>query len=197
MAITGYTGLGLCSAQFSQSSSTVSSRLSSTRLPIPVQMAMARIYITATEQGQTRNTKMLVKVRFSYPRFFRCLRGSKSTDTSIARHTTDGADETDFATRLQTAKRNPAKVVPPQTASPHRGTMLLHSTTPGKISQPTPAFIYSGDGHHRSENSLDHPNDRPRAQHTRSRRSSQSNYEMASDSSYHNGPNAEAGRSGS
>jgi aquaporin related protein len=157
---------------------------------------MARIYITTMEQGQMRNTKMLVKVCFLYPRFFRCLRCSKSTDTPIARHTTDGADETDFATRLQTAKRNPAKV-PPQTTSPHHGTMPLHSATHGKISQPIPAFIHGGDGHHRSDNSLDHPNDRPRAQHTRSRRSSQSNYEMTSDSSYRNGPNAESGRSSS
>jgi aquaporin related protein len=65
---------------------------------------------------------------------------------------------------------------------------------------PFPAFIHGGDGHRSdsSDISLDHPNNRPRAQHSRSsRRSSQSHYEVISDNSYRNGPHAECGRSNS
>ena len=118
------------------------------------------------------------------------------TDSCIARRTTDGTDETDFATRLQSAKRNP--VAPSRhTMTSHYNTTLLDSTTNEKPSQPSTAFRYGGDGH-RSDSSLDHPNDRPRAQHTRSSRRSSQYYEMTpSNNSYRSGPSAESGRSSS
>lgn len=69
-----------------------------------------------------------------------------------------------------------------------------------ELSQPMPAFIHGGDGHHSDtdSSSLDHPNERPRAQHTHSsRRSTQTQHEMASNIGYRNGPSAESGTSSS
>jgi aquaporin related protein len=108
--------------------------------------------------------------------------------TAIAHHLTDGTNETDFAACLQNAKGNPT-TMPRRTASSAGVNPIL------------PAFNHGGDAHHSSDSSdesLDHPNNRPRAQHTHSsRRSSQSNYDMASDHSYRHGPSAESSRSSS
>ncbi|KAH7406232.1 aquaporin-like protein [Phaeosphaeria sp. MPI-PUGE-AT-0046c] len=116
-------------------------------------------------------------------------------DACQNREMTDGTLETGFATRLQHAKRNPA-LPPCQRTSLQEAVDLPVSTTNRLLSQPLPAFVYGGDGHHRSDSddqTLDHPNDRPRAQHTHnSRLSSGSRYD-----SYRNGPSAESGRSNS
>ncbi|KAF2034305.1 aquaporin [Setomelanomma holmii] len=112
-----------------------------------------------------------------------------------ARRMTDGTNESDFATRLQCAKHNP--VSPPRpVASSHYHTTSMGSILREKPSQPSAAFAYGGDGHH-SDDHIDHPTDRPRAQHGRgSRRSSHSHYEREpSDDSYRSGPSAESGSS--
>jgi aquaporin related protein len=121
-----------------------------------------------------------------------------NTNTYVA-HATDGTDETDFATRLQTAKRSPVKPSKADT-SPHFNFTSSDASFRDQRTVPFPAFTHGGDGHRSdsSDSSLDHPNDRPRAQHSRSsRRSSQSHYEMTLDDGYRNGPHAECGRSSS
>jgi aquaporin related protein len=159
---------------------------------------MARSY-TTMDLGRQRTIKMLIKV--SYPHFVlqrAAVTRFDDTDTYTAQ-STDGTDETDFATRLQTAKRNPANIARPVT-SLQSNTTSSDTSLRDKVPQPFPAFVHGSDGH-RSDNSdsaLDHPNDRPRAQHSRSsRRSSQSHYEMTPDDGYRNGPRAESGRSSS
>ncbi|KAF2823211.1 aquaporin [Ophiobolus disseminans] len=116
---------------------------------------------------------------------------------AATRRTTDGTDESDYAPRRQTTKRYPVNPTR-ATMSSHVNTMSLDSTAYDKPNQPAPAFIHGGDGH-RSESSLDHPNNRPRAHHSRSsRRSSHSHFEMMpSDDSYRSGPDVESGRSSS
>lgn len=113
-------------------------------------------------------------------------------DARQNREMTDGTLETDFATRLQHAKRNPALPLRPARSS-HEDVELSVTPANGKSGQQGPAFVHGGDGHHRSDtgdSTLDHPNDRPRAQHTRSsRNSSASRYD-----SYRGGPSAESGR---
>jgi aquaporin related protein len=146
---------------------------------------MAWIYImTAADQGHTLNTKIPVKVRVPQSRFCYSICCCVDTDHSLAQHTTDGTYEIDLTTTNQQ----------PQATSYHAGTPL-HSKTHDKINQPMPAFVHGGDGHHRSDESLDHPNNRPRAQHTRSQRSSRSHYGITPDDSYRHGPSAESGRS--
>jgi aquaporin related protein len=124
-----------------------------------------------------------------------------NANASAAHRTTDGTDETDFGTRVQTAKSGPVTPSRQVGSSSQYDTTFTGSTMNGEVSQPMPAFTHGGDGHHRSHTgseSLDHPNERPRAKHTRSsRRSSQSHYEMASNNSYRHGPSAESGRSSS
>ncbi|KAH3939350.1 hypothetical protein HBH98_238780 [Parastagonospora nodorum] len=124
-------------------------------------------------------------------------RGSRDETRTSTRQTTDGTDETDFGTRIQTAKRNPAAPARQNTSSRY-DTTFSGSTTNGELSQPMQAFVHGGDGH-RSDtdtSSLDHPNERPRAQHTySSRRSNQSNHDMASNIGYRNGPSVESGTS--
>jgi aquaporin related protein len=167
-----------------------------------VLMVTAKICINTItmDQEQQQTTKMLDKVSLR-PAPDCCLLDFlfHEANLSPAREMTDGANETDFATRLQHAKRNPA-MQKRQPKSPDHNTSM-DAAADVKSSAPMPAFLHGGDGHHRSDSdndSLDHPNDRPRAQHTHSsRRSSQSNYEIASDRSYRNGPSAESGKSSS
>ncbi len=83
-----------------------------------------------------------------------------------ARRTTDGTDEYDFAAQFQTGMRHHTrkhapKEKPAPNSSPH---------------------VNGLDGHRSNlDNSINHPDDRPRAQHT--------------DHSYRNGPAAESGSS--
>ncbi|CAO2657224.1 Nn.00g033500.m01.CDS01 [Neocucurbitaria sp. VM-36] len=115
--------------------------------------------------------------------------GYDDTRTST-RHTTDGTDEHDFATQLQSGTRQPARIqrqVMPSSNNP------TDTADVEKPTQPSPAFAHGMDGH-RSDSlntAAQQHDDRPRAQHKRN----SSHYEMASDQSYHNGPSAESGSS--
>lgn len=118
-------------------------------------------------------------------------------DSCLAHHTTDGTDEYDSEPRHFATKSYP--MMPTRTTtSSHACTLSIDSTAYDKPHHPAPAFLYGGDGN-RSDNSLDHPNNRPRAHHSRSsRRSSHSHYEMQpSEHSYRSGPDTESSRSGS
>ncbi|KAF1936533.1 aquaporin-like protein [Clathrospora elynae] len=96
-------------------------------------------------------------------------------------HATDGANEHDFSAQSHSEKRQPTRLqrqVMPSTTGPTK-----------KPTTPAPAFTHGMDGH--QSDHVNHPDDRPRAQHTHS----SSHYEMASDQSYRHGPNAESGSS--
>ncbi|KAI0580869.1 aquaporin [Pyrenophora tritici-repentis] len=102
--------------------------------------------------------------------------------------TTDGTEEHDFVIQLQSGQIQPAKI--------HRQAMPALDGTTSTITDsiekpmtPTPVHMHNLDGH-RSD-TINHPEDRPRAHHKRG----SSQHEMASDSSYRHGPNAESGSS--
>ncbi|KAF1841548.1 aquaporin [Cucurbitaria berberidis CBS 394.84] len=102
------------------------------------------------------------------------------------RHGTDGANEHDFASQLQSGKRQPSRIQRQVKPSSNTATME-HIEKP---THPEAVFAQGMDGH-RSDNAVNHPDDRPRAQHKRA----SSNYEIASDRSYRSGPDAESGSS--
>lgn len=128
-----------------------------------------------------------------------CLRTRDTTlhlnasDSRIAtRQTTDGTNETNFAPPFESTARHITGLHHHTTAS-HNNVKPMVSTGQPKTTKPAPAFHHGMDGH-RSDNDIDHPDNRPRAKHTRS---SNSRYEMASDNGYRDGPNAESGQSSS
>ncbi|RMZ69380.1 aquaporin [Pyrenophora seminiperda CCB06] len=104
-------------------------------------------------------------------------------------HDNDGTNEHDAVIKiLQLGKRQPTKI--------HRQAMpslydTISTTTDciEKPTAPTPVYMHNLDGH-RSE-TINHPDDRPRAHHKRS----SPQHETASDSSYRHGPNAESASS--
>ncbi|XP_014559171.1 hypothetical protein COCVIDRAFT_13782 [Bipolaris victoriae FI3] len=106
---------------------------------------------------------------------------SHRVDSNAARHdtthntryaATDGTEERDIASQAQLSGRQPRP----------------SATWP---SVPTLAYMQALDGHH--SETIDHPNDRPRAHYTHS----SSGCEISSDSSYRSGPSAESGSLGS
>ncbi|EUC47045.1 hypothetical protein COCMIDRAFT_35348 [Bipolaris oryzae ATCC 44560] len=92
---------------------------------------------------------------------------------------TDGTEERGIASQAQLSERQPV------TASSQPRPSVAWPP------MPTSVYIQALNGH-RSE-TIDHPNDRPRAHHTYS----SSGYEISSDSSYRSGPSAESGSLGS
>jgi aquaporin related protein len=111
-------------------------------------------------------------------------------DLPVARQATDGADERDVATRFQSGTRHLAKTQ--HQAMPSMTDAATVSTTKdctGKPATPTPVYMHGMDGH---RDTVNHPDDRPRAHHYKHK---SSQYEMASDSSYRHGPSAESGSS--
>lgn len=119
------------------------------------------------------------------------------TDSCLDGRTTDGANETEYAHRFTSRPKTQRYPVTPSRRDPSSDSNIsMQTALHVKPSTPAPAFLHGFDGH-RSDSYLDHPNDRPRAQHTcSSRRSSRSHYEL-SDRSYRSGPDAESGRSSS
>ncbi|KAF1958992.1 aquaporin, partial [Byssothecium circinans] len=122
---------------------------------------------------------------------------------SAAVQRTDGADEYELSPPFQPI--NKPSQYRRSTSSRLESTNTTDNTTvignsyslPSIPSQPLPA--YGGDGHH---SIIDHPNDRPRAQHRPSSipmhsrsRSRHSQYEEATDRSFRNAPSTESGSS--
>jgi len=103
-------------------------------------------------------------------------------------HATDGADEHDFVTQLQSGKRQPTKVHCQAMPSLHGAASTMTDYTEEPMT-PTLTSMHTLDGH-RSD-TINHPDDRPHAHHKRN----SSGHEMASDSSYRHGPNVESGSS--
>ena len=109
------------------------------------------------------------------------------TEHSTARHATDGADERGQVRNLRSSVMLPAMVQRQQ--MPSLDTMSTSTGFVEKPAAPMPAHLQMFDGH-RSD-TVNHPEDRPRAHHKRG----SSQYEMSSESSYRNGPSAESGSS--
>ncbi|KAG9189826.1 hypothetical protein G6011_06694 [Alternaria panax] len=114
-------------------------------------------------------------------------RSSTHYEVTGARHATDGTDEHDFAKRLRSGTRQPTMAQ--RQAMPSLETISTSTSCVEKPAAPLPAHMQTFDGH-RSD-IVNHPEDRPRAHHKRG----SSQYEMASESSYRNGPSAESGSS--
>ncbi|KAH8710207.1 aquaporin-like protein [Phaeosphaeriaceae sp. PMI808] len=102
----------------------------------------------------------------------------------ISHRRTDGTDETNFATYFQPNMKK---------APPAHQTISMDAARREKLTKPIPApmpaFQHGGDGHHQSSNantSINHPDDRPRAHHTRI---------LGYDHSYRSGPSTESGTS--
>ena len=110
-----------------------------------------------------------------------------TTNPSAARQATDGTDEYDFAKQLRSGTRQPTMTQ--RQAMPSFGTLSISTGHTDKPAAPLPVHMQTLDGH-RSD-TVNHPEDRPRAHHNRG----SSSYEMTSDSSYRNGPSAESGSS--
>ncbi|EOA81740.1 Aquaporin-1 [Exserohilum turcicum] len=91
------------------------------------------------------------------------------------RHAMDGTDEQDATTRAQTSPRYPTAT--------HSQAMPSCTWPP----TPAPAYRNALDGHY--SETVDHPNDRPRAHYHHS----SPRHETASDLSYCSGPSAESG----
>lgn len=113
-------------------------------------------------------------------------------DIHTARQTTDGADEVDFATQLQGGKRQPAHVRHQVMSSSEK----IASPPTACVGRPAygPATLAYGMDGHRSESEavvVNHPDDRPRAHHTKKL----ANNETMSEQSYRSGPSAESGSS--
>jgi aquaporin related protein len=110
-------------------------------------------------------------------------------DLPTARQATDGADERDFAAQLQSGARQPARIQRQVMPSMTDATTVSTTTDIEKPATPMPVHMHGMDGH---RDTVNHPDDRPRAHH---QKRSSSQYEMASDSSYRHGPSAESGSS--
>ncbi|KAI4712802.1 hypothetical protein J4E89_001777 [Alternaria sp. Ai002NY15] len=114
-------------------------------------------------------------------------RSSTHYEATSARQATDGTDEYDFAKQLRSGTRQPTMTQ--RQAMPSFGTLSTSTGHTEKPAAPLPVHMQTLDGH-RSD-TVNHPEDRPRAHHNRG----SSSYEMTSDSSYRNGPSAESGSS--
>ncbi|KAB2098909.1 hypothetical protein AG0111_0g12739 [Alternaria gaisen] len=114
-------------------------------------------------------------------------RSSTQYEVSGARHATDGADEREQVRKLRSSVVPSAMVQRQQ--MPSLDTMSTSTGFVEKPAAPMPAHLQMFDGH-RSD-TVNHPEDRPRAHHKRG----SSQYEMSSESSYRNGPSAESGSS--
>lgn len=128
---------------------------------------------------------------------------SHSTNGALGRTTTDGTNESEFSPPFNQASR-PApelhkSILPRYNVNGHISTEsggIALSNLPNK---PPASFHHGGDGQY----SIDHPNERPRAQHGLSSYSSRSRsqshpepqYEETSERSYRSGPSAESGGS--
>ncbi|KAF2254872.1 aquaporin [Trematosphaeria pertusa] len=119
-------------------------------------------------------------------------------DTQRASRRTDGTDESELMSPIHPINKSDP---PRQPRSSHYNTNTTMSADTGMYplpSQPLPVHQHGFDGH-RSRGSVDHPNERPRAQHRRSSVSSRSHprshYEDASDHSFRSSPSAESGES--
>ncbi|KAL1796251.1 hypothetical protein ACET3X_004791 [Alternaria dauci] len=112
-------------------------------------------------------------------------RSSTHFEEAHTHRATDGADEREQARQLRSSIVLPTTVQRQQ--MPFWNTMS--TSTSQKPAAPMPAHIQTFDGH-RSD-SVNHPDDRPRAHHKRG----SLQYEMSSESSYRNGPSAESGSS--
>jgi aquaporin related protein len=149
-------------------------------------------------RGQRTSSSPRIKVSCQHRKRDITTRPSKSDSCLAARTAHDGADERseDIAARSE-AFKSQRSTVPRQSVSSHDNIIPMSSNAHALPSQPTAVHQHGFDGH-RSDSSIDHPGDRPRAKHTRSnmsRRPSASQYEMTSDASYRNGPSAESGGS--
>lgn len=119
---------------------------------------------------------------------------------ALGRVNTDGTNDSDFLPHFHPLDRTVSELQKP--ALPRYHVNGDRSTDTGAIplsdlpTKPPATFRHGGDGH----NSIDHPNERPRAQHlpgsfsTRSRSQpySESQYEEVSEQSYHSGPSIES-----
>ena len=132
--------------------------------------------------------------------------GYISSNSSTPGHvTTDGTNESDFVPPFHPIDRSVSERQKPalprchvnKNTTPDKGAISL-SDLPHK---PPATFRHGGDGHY----SIDHPNERPRAQHSlssysrhsRSQSHPESQYEEASEQSYRSGPSVESGGSDS
>lgn len=121
----------------------------------------------------------------------------------LGRATTDGTAESDFVPPFHPINRPISELHKP--TLPRYNVNKIKLASSGAISlsdvphKPQTAFPHGGDGHY----SIDHPNERPRAQHrqssysmhSRSHSQPESQYEEASELSYRSGPGAESGGS--
>ncbi|KAF2000739.1 aquaporin-like protein [Amniculicola lignicola CBS 123094] len=108
-------------------------------------------------------------------------------DGNVARRTTDGTDESDFLPPIHPINERLQERRPT--------TSFLYNTTSASSvpNPPQPIFRLGGDAHH-SHTSINHPNNRPRAQHRGSSFSSRMHSaEQESDHSYRSAPSAESG----
>ncbi|KAF2876978.1 aquaporin-like protein, partial [Massariosphaeria phaeospora] len=105
---------------------------------------------------------------------------------------TDGTDDTAFLP----PNRPINGPLPSRSSSWSRYTTANVGTGVGSLpAHPLPTLQHGSDGHYSERSPIDHPNDRPRAQHRRSSLSSRSQYEIASEHSYRSGPSTESGSS--
>jgi aquaporin related protein len=156
--------------------------------------------LTVPTRGQRTSSKPCIQVSCQHRKRDTTTQPNKSDSFIAARTTHDGADETSegFADRFKTVKGQ-RSTVPRQSFSSHDNIIPMGPNSYELPSQPTAVHQHGFDGH-RSDSSIDHPGDRPRAKHTHSkisRRPSATQYEMTSDVSYRNGPRAESGGSSS
>ncbi|CAN9211246.1 unnamed protein product [Alternaria alternata] len=114
-------------------------------------------------------------------------RSSTQYEVSGARHATDGTDEREQLRKLRSSFMLPTMIQRQQ--MPSLDTVSTSTGFVEKPAAPMPAHLQMFDGH-RSD-TVNHPEDRPRAHHKRG----SSQYEMSSESSYRNGPSAESGSS--
>ncbi|OAG10354.1 aquaporin-like protein, partial [Paraphaeosphaeria sporulosa] len=122
---------------------------------------------------------------------------SRRAGKALVRATTDGTNESDFLHPFHPLNKPVSELQKPVLTE---SSAIPLSNLPSK---PSATFQHGGDGQY----SIDHPNERPRAQHlprsysTRARSLSQpyseSHYDETSEQSYRNGPSIESGDSGS
>jgi aquaporin rerated protein, other eukaryote len=118
-----------------------------------------------------------------------------SADGVLARHATDGADDTEFLPPFHPINKS---LTQPHLVSPTGiDTVLAEIGLPDLPERPIPACQLGNDGQVSDpDSSIDHPNDRPRAHNSHSTaRSSRSHYTESTDQSYRNGPDLELGSS--
>ncbi|KAF2022154.1 aquaporin-like protein [Aaosphaeria arxii CBS 175.79] len=117
---------------------------------------------------------------------------ARQSSTGLARRTTDGTDDSDFLPPIHPINK---PFTQPHFLSSSHYTTTSASSAHSQPTRPPRVYRHGLDGNRSassSESALDHPNDRPRAQHRRSTiRPSRARSET-SDSSYRSGPSLES-----